>query len=269
MKTLMSINCLNYNFIRVLTTLIYLLGIFFILAAGILIDGTDLSSEKQCHAGILLCLVFYVGGKVVLYLFLVERAHLIRAIPRKHDWMFFAGILIIACGFGPIAGFAFARPEYEVSHIDNKCRIGLPRFVTIPLLVYDILINIGITAMFIVFVRSYTKDSKNTLALVRLALPIPFIKPAMEITKQAEIMELMVVKSFLGAVAVIIPTVANLVVLLKLHGKEQGWLCFTLCTIDSKLPTPLLPPPLASHAFIILYTDGGLQFVGPSWSCTG
>lgn len=39
-------------------------------------------------------------------------------------------------------------------------------------------------------------------------------------------------KSLVGAALVLAPTVANLAVLYHMKGREQGWLCLTVCTLD-------------------------------------
>lgn len=219
------------TFIVVLTTAIYLCSICFIIAAGILLLSTRLTTWSLCHGAIILCLVFYVGEKVFMYMYLVERAHQTAGSKRTKDWVFLVGNAIIFCGFGTIAGIAFWRPVAEVSKLDNKCRIGLPLIVTVPLLSYDIGINTAVTSIFIFYAHRVLKGNR-TRGIFRRALPIPCIKSNVRLTNQTKILELYVVKSLIGCIAVIVPTMANLVVLFKVHGHEQGWLCFTICTID-------------------------------------
>ncbi|KAL9121976.1 MAG: hypothetical protein Q9187_001464 [Circinaria calcarea] len=221
----------DFNLIRLLTTAVYLCSIFFIIAAGILFTSTHLSSWSFCHGAIILCLVFYVGEKVFMYLYLVERAHQIGTRKRSKNLVFIAGNVIIFLGFGTIAGIAFWRPVAEISKVDGKCRIGLPLIVTIPLLSYDILINIAVTSVFIFFARHTIRGGRSR-GIIRRALPVPCIKSAVRLRTEDQVLELFVVKSLMGCLAVIMPTLANLVVLFKLHGHEQGWLCFTICTID-------------------------------------
>ena len=228
----------DFTLIRVLVTAVYLCSICFIIAAGVLLLSTRLTTWSLCHGAIILCLVFYVGEKVFMYLYLVERAHKIGGVKRAKDPIFLTGTFIIFCGFGTIAGIAFWQPVAEISKLDQKCRIGLPLIVTIPLLSYDILINIAVTSVFVYYSLGVLKGSR-THGIIRRALPIPCIKSKVRLTDQPKVLELFVVKSLIGCVAVIIPTLANLVVLFKVHGHEQGWLCFTICTIDCMYcPTP-------------------------------
>ena len=44
----------------------------------------------------------------------------------------------------------------------------------------------------------------------------------------------LVYRSLVGAGLVLLPTIINMALLFKWKGKEQGWLCFTICTIDGK-----------------------------------
>lgn len=88
--------------------------------------GLGLSYPRVCQTAIIICLVFYVGSKVIMYmprqrtldciqadmyryLFLVERAHAIRApkLSRFKDWLWIASNLFIAVGFGSIAVCGF------------------------------------------------------------------------------------------------------------------------------------------------------------------
>ena len=90
-----------------------------------------------------------------MYLFLVERAHVIRG-PRArqgrfHDPIWISGIVAITVGFGSIICDAFMYPLYKLQN--EACHIGLPPKVSIPLLTYDIFINVALTGVFIYYLR--------------------------------------------------------------------------------------------------------------------
>jgi hypothetical protein len=109
-----------------------------------------------------------------MYLFLVERAHAIRPKARRgrlHDPVYVAGVIFVLIGFGAIACDAFMYPLYKLS--DQACKIGLPPKVSsmcarlrppshlapltntteVPLLTYDIFINVGLTGIFVYYLR--------------------------------------------------------------------------------------------------------------------
>lgn len=67
------------TFVRMLNFLLYLIGIAFIVIAAILESGLDLHTLPSCRAAIYVCLFFYVGSKICVQLFLIERVHVIRS----------------------------------------------------------------------------------------------------------------------------------------------------------------------------------------------
>ena len=206
----------------------------YIFSAGLLINAWDFTTEGRCRAAIDLCLVFYVGGKVLLYLFLVERAHQLVAtkLPRLRDSVYCLGIAIVLFGFGVLAVFAFIHPVTNLSQIDGKCRIGLPLVITAPLLCYDILINVALTFIFVMRGARLVKirGFKHAVRCIGMALPFRHVDGLRDPVIACEFF---MGRSGLGASAIILPTIANLVILFVLNGHENGWLCFTICTIDS------------------------------------
>ena len=60
---------------------------------------------------------------------------------------------MIALGFGSIAVVAFMYPFAAFARGNGKCTIGLPLRVTIPLLSYEIVINVALTGIFIGLLR--------------------------------------------------------------------------------------------------------------------
>lgn len=143
--------------------------------------------------------------------------------------------MIVLFGFGVLAVFAFLRPVTTLSAIDGKCRIGLPLGITIPLLSYDILINFSLTIVFWLrgkrLVRS--RGLKHAFQCITMALPFRHIQGLRDPVMACE---LFMGRSALGAAAIILPTCANLIILFVLNGHENGWLCFTICTIDGMFP---------------------------------
>ena len=222
------------NLICILTLLIYILALCFIVSAGILITGWDFVTEVLCRAAIDLCLVFYVGDKMILYLFLVERTHQIRgpSCARLKDPTFLLSVFIVLGGFVIIAVFAFLYPVTSLSMIDGKCRIGLPFKVTLPLLVYDILINLSLTGFFCLIGYQYLRGQTFRQIMSVFSAALPFAH-SNKLDTQENLLMFMMIKGTMGALSIIMPTVANLAILFKLNGHEQGWLCFTICTIDS------------------------------------
>jgi hypothetical protein len=203
-------------------------------------------------------LTHYDEDHPVMYIFLTERAHALRApfIRRVRDWIWVLSISCIALGFGSISIFAFIYPVVDISKHDGRCRIGLSTKVTIPLLIFDIIITIGLTAVFIHLLRPVLRashdtsnrdhePSKLTRYLMRLWKTKENSQPVVQGTGPMngaliKAVEQLVWKSVIGAALVLLPTIVNLGLLWHLQGREQGWLCFTICILDGE-SSPLTP----------------------------
>jgi len=229
--------------------LLYFFAIAFVAVTAILQSGLDLSTVSSCRAAIYVCLVFYLGSKVFVQLFLVERAHAVRyRLKRRIEdrvWLTFVAIIVL--GFGSITGVAFAYPVANLAS-DEKCRIGSPTKVTLPLLVYDILINVGLTVVFVALLQpllAFPKlwnlphiqplDNNDTGKDFRLhdrdqALSA---QSSIELTTvnarsmsystndpNVNSLRALVYKSLGGAVAMLIPTIVNLGLLFRWNGQE-------------------------------------------------
>ena len=188
-----------------------------------------------------------------MYIFLTERAHALRApyCRRLSDWVWLTSMTAIIVGFGCIAVVSFIYPIAEVSTKDGKCRIGLPLKVTIPLLAFDFTIIIGMTATFIYLLWPLLRFNSGQASIrsywlksMRSAIPmmIKFTAHSAEngertnakTTRSLEAIEQLVWKSLIGALLFLVPTIGNLSLLLHMQGRELNWLCFTICTLDSK-----------------------------------
>ena len=152
-------------------------------------------------------------------------------------------MLLIVLGFGSIAICGFIWPVANVSDIDGRCRIGLPFRVTIPLLTFDIFINVLLTGIFIYLLRPLfrfnTAGSPDALAGkgVRKLFKVPHARSNHSDTGIVNLhsfksIQRLLWKSLAGSVLVMMPTVGNLSALIPLHGEELGWICLLICTLD-------------------------------------
>ena len=197
----------------------------------------------------------------------MERAHAVRyrLKRRRQDWVWLVSVAIIVLGFGTIAGVAFAYPFAEIGD-DFKCRIGVPTKVTVPLIIYDISINVALTAVFVVLLQPLLRFQEQQKAIgihladdddklqakttvpqlqnrlrstesdIELTVSTSHPTPRIDTHPSVNSLKILVYKSLAGAVAIMIPTVINLGLLFRWKGQEQGWLCFTLCTLDGNPP---------------------------------
>ncbi|MCJ1225383.1 hypothetical protein MMC12_002032 [Toensbergia leucococca] len=146
--------------------------------------------------------------------------------------LFWLGLAAVGLGFGTIAIVAFLFPVVDISPVDGRCRIGLPLKVTIPLLSYDIVLNFGLCGVFFRTCQKHTGTTRTRGLWQRVFSDLPFVHPTLIASTPPLRLEILAYRCLMGACAIVIPTTANLVILFRIHGREQGWLCFTICTID-------------------------------------
>lgn len=171
------------------------------------------SSLRICDGAILLCLVCYITTKVFIYLFLVEKAHIIRGSPKRR----LTSKLYIFNSFGMIGlyivvavlGFVFRFTRME----NGTCVIGLGNIAMIPLITFDTIVNIYLTILFLLPLKNlYTfKNSYKTPASTKLRS--------------------VALRTFVGALCTLASSITNLVVLMALDG-EPGWVCLMCCSSD-------------------------------------
>jgi hypothetical protein len=214
----------------------------FTLSALFLTLTSSIKTDALCDAAIQLCLVFYLGGKVILYMFMCERLRAIRQclVDRCADILWqrcFWAVLII---FGQIAVVCFFYPIDALRL--GSCTIGEPIFIIIPILVFDVGCNLTVSLIFYVQsrkvfhgvveaiisprVRQYfyiTHNSDGTWRLGKTITEFPDIN-----TPDAQ-MAFIIRKTLVVSIAILSSTITNLVLLLYYNGHEHGWMCFLLC----------------------------------------
>lgn len=235
------------NFIRFLLISIYSTALGMHMSLGVFMSSWDFIGPHLCYTSVILCLAFYIANKALVYIFLIERIHQLREIARRVDFVWSVGVVIILAGFGTIAVFAFLDPVHDLSSIDGKCRIGLRSKATIFLLAYDVGTNIVLTGIFVFQSYKWVEDLPFEAQLKTLTSFIPNalgrLPPTTTVRDfRVQLGHVMMSKSLVGAIAVTIPTLTNLIILYTLGGHERGWLCFTTCTIDGISPSTCLFP---------------------------
>lgn len=165
---------------------------------------------------------------------------MVRNRSRYTDVYYLGGVFVIFAGLGTIAIVAFLWPVAQLSNVDNICRIGLPNGPLITLLIYDICLNFALTVLYVWITNQVTRNlTWASVGKVLLAcLPFGSYGP---LPTQASLCEVMMAKSIIGAAATVIGSSVNVAVLIYMRGHEQGWICFTICSIDGELSPKSLP----------------------------
>ncbi|KAI5803256.1 hypothetical protein EDC01DRAFT_612002 [Geopyxis carbonaria] len=172
------------------------------------------SSQGACDAGILLCLVCYLSSKVrLIYLFLVEKVFIIRGNRQRwKDKLFLFNMFGMLLPYSVVIVLTFVFRNAAIGD-DGQCRIGLKLQANIPLLIFDVLINVYLTYLFLNPLRGLWTFKHGTGS------------------KQGSLRRV-ALRTFIGSCSTLLSTLANLTSLLVLEGREPGWVCFAVCNTD-------------------------------------
>ncbi|KAF2813843.1 uncharacterized protein BDZ99DRAFT_567569 [Mytilinidion resinicola] len=190
---------------------IYVDSGLFVFVTAVISHGVDLNSSGDlCGGAILLCLICYLTTKIMIYLFLVEKAYIIRGsrqsrLKNKLYVVNFFGLIV------PYVVVIVMNFVYRFSYInkDGVCIIGMKRISMIPLITLDVILNVYLTMLFLLPLRKLYSYQHN-------------VNPALR---------KMAMRTFIGSCATLISSVVNLTVLMVLEG-EPGWVCLMCCNAD-------------------------------------
>ncbi|RFN42600.1 hypothetical protein FIE12Z_12763 [Fusarium flagelliforme] len=194
--------------------LVYIDSYLFVVSSSILeqVFGVS-SSQDTCQAAVLTCLISYVLTKILIYVFLVEKAHLVKGsrARRRDSKLYLFNIISLLVGYFIVAVMNF---YYRFARLENgECYIGMERISMIPLVAFDFVINIYLTILFLLpLTNSYSyKNQSEGNGRSRLR-SVAF-------------------RTFVGACCTLTSSVVNLTVIMVLKG-EPGWVCFMCCNAD-------------------------------------
>ncbi|KAJ7692269.1 hypothetical protein B0H17DRAFT_891306, partial [Mycena rosella] len=134
--------------------LVFLDSYLFLFATGILIFGVGLQlNATACAAGIYLCILFYTTSKLLIYSFLTEKVYIVWDTQRSRlrSPVYLVCIITVALYFAIILIMFFGTLHLspDSSRELTCCVLGLKPTASIPLLAYDLYINILLTALFL------------------------------------------------------------------------------------------------------------------------
>ncbi|KAF2452021.1 hypothetical protein P171DRAFT_479033 [Karstenula rhodostoma CBS 690.94] len=142
-----------------------LIALGLVISSSILVVTFGTTTQAQCFSAIMVCVAFYITGKICLYLFLLERAHVIRAPfirKRTDDWVWVGGTCFVCVTFGAISIWGLITPHAELSPEDGQCRVGLSKIPGYLLLIFDASINAALTVLFVGLLRPVLKFREHT-----------------------------------------------------------------------------------------------------------
>lgn len=159
--------------------------------------------------------------------------------------------LLVVVGFGSVTIYGLLRPYARVSPVDGKCHLGLRRNVTIFLLSFDVFINVLLTIVFLYLLAPVIRS--NNLAIP--GLPVSRIASCIGTCGQsprdlgvklntgnrhvAKRVERLLLRTLIGAILVLPPTIGNLVQSAIFMDREPRFVCLMICTCDSMFSLPM------------------------------
>ncbi|KAJ7111791.1 hypothetical protein C8R44DRAFT_882844 [Mycena epipterygia] len=193
---------------RICILLVFLDSYLFLFSTGFLIFGVGLQTNATaCAAGILLCVCFYTSSKILIYAFLTEKVYIVwdtgRSRLRSPVYLI---CMVTVCLYSAVILLVFIGRINEFRAGDGACVLGVRPTASLPLLSYDLYINVLLTAL---FSWPLLRSKHSSARLRRVATRTLFA----------------------SAVALSTSTV-NITVLTIMKGHELGWVCLTSCGTD-------------------------------------
>nr|GAT46878.1 predicted protein [Mycena chlorophos] len=193
---------------RLCVLLVFLDSYLFLLSSGILVFGVGLQiNTTACAAAIFLCVLFYASSKALIYIFLAERVYIVwgGGRPRLKCVTYMVCIVSVTMYMAVVLAMILYRIA-EFRESDGVCIIGLERAASIPLLMYDLYINILLTAL--------------------------FIWPILRSRHKAAPLKRVARRTLIASGVALTTSTINIAVLTILHGRELGWVCLASCGAD-------------------------------------
>ncbi|BGP37518.1 hypothetical protein JCM10449v2_001424 [Rhodotorula kratochvilovae] len=196
--------------IQVLVIVLLAASLAFVFISAVIVLGVGSSySEAACNGGIWLCILLYASSKAVLYYLLLEKLQRVHShstmgrTGRFSSWWYRGGLVFFVAWLG-VAGVMIAGRISLIRQNDGACIIGLRLFATVPMLAVDALTNIYLTIGFVLPVWRSKNEKARRLAKV----------------------------SSIAAIAALVTSFANILVLSLQHGHQLSFVCLGSCGLD-------------------------------------
>ncbi|KAK7188104.1 hypothetical protein DPSP01_001645 [Paraphaeosphaeria sporulosa] len=227
-----------------------LIALGLVISSSILVVTFGTTTQEQCFSAIMVCVVFYITAKMCLYMFLLERAHVVRAPfirKRTDDWVWVGGTTLICVTFGAISIWGLITPHAELSLDDGQCRIGLAKVPAYLLLIFDALINAALTVLFVVLLRPVLEFRERTSTCFDDGNPSPSVNRFRQALRQLRSLgfkedegtdnfstsiKIVLWKNVVGSGITFMASAANLIVFFSEKGSQLAFVCLVSCMAD-------------------------------------
>ncbi|GHJ89921.1 hypothetical protein NliqN6_6323 [Naganishia liquefaciens] len=193
---------------KILSIWIFLDSWLFLVFAGMLLFGIGTSTNAtSCLSGVIACITFYFISKILISFFLLERVHIVNnqdGTRRLGSRAYKICLAAISLYVGYLILAAFGR----VAELDDmrSCHIGLKLWVTIPMIVYDVALNLLLTLCFLYPIR---RETTYNFRLRKMAF-----------------------RTVMASFASFGSSTINIALVAAWRGHQQGWFCLLACSLD-------------------------------------
>ncbi|KAG9186639.1 hypothetical protein G6011_09747 [Alternaria panax] len=172
-----------------------------------------------------------------LYVFLVERIHVVRApfVNRRNDKIYLGCMIMIVITYGSVTINAYCNHTVEFRASDGRCHFGIRGAVSIPFTVVNFFTDTVLTAVLFYLLRP-VGQVPGVSALSRIfkaksnqgedTVYVGNDTPARKNIR------MLLWKSIVGSLLIEIPMAANMIQFVLTTGEELGMICLTICLVD-------------------------------------
>ncbi|KAF4781833.1 hypothetical protein HER10_EVM0003889 [Colletotrichum scovillei] len=185
------------------------------------------TSRATCRATALLCPIIYMGSKIFIFLFLVDRAHVIRSTKkaRLRSKLYLWNIFLVIGIYGTISSYNIADTVWDL--YGGGCRIYFRWQSMIPLIAIDPIATVYLTILFLQpLCRTYSLRWLPSTTGFRYFHPVAHSHnpPNRRLRQLAK-------RTIIGSIATMGSSLLNCITIVGLRG-EVAWLCMMCCTSD-------------------------------------
>jgi hypothetical protein len=215
----------------------YIAVICYIMVSAALVSGQGLYTYELCNAGTWVCLMFYILIKGIVYAFLVERVHVVRApfVRRSKDKIYLACAAPAMILYTAISVNSYFHRVTAMHDSDGRCHFGIRSVASIPILSVNLFTNVVLTGTFFYLLRPVIKfHSRASVSTERTqkSKTSMVVQPTAHESAVQRNIRILLWKSVIGSLLIELPVAGNMIQFIITQGEELGMICLTLCMVD-------------------------------------
>lgn len=198
--------------------------LLFIAFATVMIPLQSFDKELHCDISIWSCILLYTTNKLFLYVYLIEKSHIINCAlskfeKRSESKLYMCNIVSVSLWCVLLVLMILYRKSSVDS--DGICHIGLTHVASVSVLVFDTLYRIYLMSLFVWPLWKFANESDVVMAMAK--------------------------KNLFGAVVSTLCSFFNLLSVVFANGNERGHICLLYCMIDVFVNVVIMNWLLTSH----------------------